>query len=331
MKIMYPKVILTLNYATLNNTNTSPGGLCTLNFGIENSGMHSINQPDVGIYLSSDNLISNDDIFLEDYKFSKLYPGDIGYGVKSFIIPQTIDTGYYYIITKADFQERIPESNEADNISVSQIHVAEVLENFVGISITLENTSVMDNSYVNYQGMIVNESVNMIEALSMGIYLSSDEQLDESDLILDTISTYMMTAYDSVDIAGSIQVPAGTTAGNYYLIFCLLEYDDKENESGHNMKTIPVEIDNSLTIGNPVSQQAISLYPNPADDYIHIVSDKHWDHLLLYDASGKMVQAYRQHVGELTLNLQTLQSGEYILKFIDLKNQRIYVRKIIKK
>ena len=326
-----PESNLTLNYATLNNTNTSPGGLCTLNFGIENSGMHNINQPDVGIYLSSDNLISNDDIFLEDYKFSKLYPGDIGYGVKSFIIPQTIDTGYYYIITKADFQERIPESNEADNISVSQIHVAEVLENFVGISITLENTSVMDNSYVNYQGMIVNESVNMIEALSMGIYLSSDEQLDESDLILDTISTYMMTAYDSVDIAGSIQVPAGTTAGNYYLIFCLLEYDDKENESGHNMKTIPVEIDNSLTIGNPVSQQAISLYPNPADDYIHIVSDKHWDHLLLYDASGKMVQAYRQHVGELTLNLQTLQSGEYILKFIDLKNQRIYVRKIIKK
>lgn len=69
------------------------------------------------------------------------------------------------------------------------------------------------------------------------------------------------------------------------------------------------------TIGfNELSEEEITLYPNPTSDYINITSSQPLTYVIISDASGKQVRSIagnQQHI--LQLDLSDLQAGIYVL------------------
>lgn len=66
-------------------------------------------------------------------------------------------------------------------------------------------------------------------------------------------------------------------------------------------------------------EQQITVYPNPAHQNIHIVTDETMNshHLFLFDLQGRLVLAQEITDSDLLLNIETLDSGLYLLKIDD--------------
>jgi hypothetical protein len=72
------------------------------------------------------------------------------------------------------------------------------------------------------------------------------------------------------------------------------------------------------------------LYPNPADNEIHLVSDKDLKEASLYDLSGRFILSKPIASGKATLKIDQLSPGIYLIKATD-KGGRVYQKKIVKK
>lgn len=94
------------------------------------------------------------------------------------------------------------------------------------------------------------------------------------------------------------------------------------------------KIDNIFITGNLIDDdsellagQVISVYPNPATDFI-IVHSKLMVQLGLYDLNGQHIVNYRSE-GEAKIDLTKLNSGIYILKIEDINSKSAVLRKVM--
>ena len=76
-----------------------------------------------------------------------------------------------------------------------------------------------------------------------------------------------------------------------------------------------------------LEQNTIHVYPNPSQDWINIRSEENVLQLVLvYNINGTLLQEIPINQKEFQLNLQTLDSGIYILHLLDKENNRTYKR-----
>jgi len=75
----------------------------------------------VGLYLSKDGIFSDDDSYIQDFSFS-LDSSDLSdnVGDDELIIPLDIEPGEYYLLFVADHLNELTETNEFNNVAVSQ-------------------------------------------------------------------------------------------------------------------------------------------------------------------------------------------------------------------
>lgn len=89
-----------------------------------------------------------------------------------------------------------------------------------------------------------------------------------------------------------------------------------------------IEDTTTLTIVNFNKSNKISIYPNPASDFINIKIVESVDFSTeIYNMLGKKVRTYKN---QKTINISNLTSGIYILKIFDSKSGQITTEKIIK-
>jgi subtilase family serine protease len=321
---------LTLNYFNLIQDKTTPGGLCTSEFAIKNKGTYEMLSPGVGFFLSSDTIFDNSDINLSNYSFSKLNPGDSLYGTRSFIIPELIDSGRYYVIAYGDYQNKLFERNEENNISFSELHIKEDLNIGVGINITIHNQIIHSDSNINFSGVISNPGEVHFNNVSFNVYLSFDSVMDNYDILLDTLNLRLIEVNDSLDLYDSIPLPFNTPAGNYYIIFSLADNRQEEPLPGESTKVVAVTVGNTLDILPNESEQPMVLYPIPAQNRVYIKSNKKLNQAQLYDMKGNLVKVYNFHHGDMSMDIHFLPKGEYIVKLLHLTENTIIIKRIIK-
>ncbi len=84
-----------------------------------------------------------------------------------------------------------------------------------------------------------------------------------------------------------------------------------------------------LGVNDDVFESSISVYPNPADNYINLKTEAYIKSIYMSDVTGKVVQHLRFEEGEArTLDVSMLRSGLYFLKMEDDKG-RLAIKKII--
>lgn len=77
-------------------------------------------------------------------------------------------------------------------------------------------------------------------------------------------------------------------------------------------------------------EDGFMLYPNPAGNEVHLISDKDLKEASLYDLSGRLILSKPIVSGKATLKIDQLSPGIYLIKSTD-KGGRVYQKKVVKK
>ena len=94
-----------------------------------------------------------------------------------------------------------------------------------------------------------------------------------------------------------------------------------------------LEITEGQTLSSEIySLDEITVFPNPADDYITVKSNHNLDDAIIsmFDLNGRRVLNYKNESDDGIINISGLSAGEYVLRIIT-SDQDIYSKKIIKK
>jgi subtilase family serine protease len=175
-----------------------------------------LSQPSsTAFFLSKDFIIDTGDINLGTRSVPELAAGAADSASTPFEIPSGTPTAIYYVFAKADAGSTNPESNENNNLrrgttlAVGPDLVVSALTTPTGAAAG-SAISVSDTTK-NQGGGPAGESVT-------SFYLSVNTLLDTSDVLLGARPVGALAAGTAESSATSLTIPAGTSAGTYYVL-----------------------------------------------------------------------------------------------------------------
>lgn len=149
-----------------------------------------------------------------------------------------------------------------------------------------------------------------------------------------TLADKLMAALQGANVAGADArcLPQGTSSAIAYLRVYGPDDDPSDPmidlEAEPDIGVEPIDVlqdlyDDFLSIRDQQLRQAISLYPNPADDRLNIAVSNgiQIKGLNVYDLSGKLVMSVNEVDTQLSLDVSSLNSGLYLLQIATSKGQ----------
>jgi subtilase family serine protease len=191
------------------------------------------------VYLSTDQIKDEDDIFLGSSRHEKILDANNGqvHISKTFKIPEHLN-GNYYVCVHTDALQSINESAENNNMSFShpQIHIQQKQTDLTVVSATAPYSAITGQS-AHFQWSVKNIGMDPCIKNSWidRVFLSSNERLDENDILLGEIAhTSILEAEEIVEKSLTASIPA-LMDGHYYAII-LVDAQDTiyEADAGQN-------------------------------------------------------------------------------------------------
>ena len=112
-----------LGFSDTSESTLEPGGRTEVEYVLRNSGMENATRFNVGFYLSTDNALSGDDVFIEFDRVRLAREGKDRSENETLIIPQDTEPGMYQIIAAVDVSGQINETEENNNLAFATIVV----------------------------------------------------------------------------------------------------------------------------------------------------------------------------------------------------------------
>lgn len=262
------------------------GQSLTVSFRVDNAGA---GQTDAsiwydGVYLSTDDALSTDDIFLGDiYRGSRLAAGD-GYGAEAQLtVPVSVAAGAYRVLVSADRRGAVTEDGaETNNVAASAGTIAvraydggavdgggqgdpfAGLEPNLTIGAVTAPTSAFAGDVIEVSWTVTNEGDDPTGARIWrdALYLSLDQVFDSSDIYLGLLSNTENLGPDlSYTATLSVGTPTGV-AGRWFIVARTDVYREiAETEEADNTALASVAIDLALP---PPSDLVVGAYRAPA-------------------------------------------------------------------
>ncbi len=201
------------------------GDALTVNYFIYNKGNSSLQNKNLGIYLSSDSTFSSSDILLNSFlDISTISANSYLQTTHTVSMPSNIGIGDYYILFYTDNTNLISESNELNNIAFTKITL--INPNYDLLSINPYSTSYSvdyGKSFTLYSSSynLGNKSINN----NLEYYISTDTIYNSTDVFLATLSNLSFAPQTSNLNTLSLNIPSTISAGNYYILI----YSDINN------------------------------------------------------------------------------------------------------
>jgi large repetitive protein len=209
------------------------------------------------LYLSTDSIFSNSDVFLVLWTPPAtiyLNPGESYTFLQNVRLDSSISAGSYYFLFRTDVSNLIIESNEANNIVSTPVilkipNVDLLITNATAPQVVGLGQQASISWTVTNQG---NDFANSINSYSIGrVYLSNDLILDNSD---QQIFFNRGSASIALSPSGSytsnidLTIPNSAKIGGQYLLFVTnpTNYSDRQAETNYNNNTFALPI--SLTL-----------------------------------------------------------------------------------
>jgi subtilase family serine protease len=181
-----------------------------------NDGSSATGATSTAIYLSANPTWQAGDTLLGTRSVPGIAAGGSSTGSTPVQIPQGTTPGTYYLIAKADVNNVVVETLETNNTSFGV-----VLR--VGPDLTVSAGTVSPSSAAAGGSVTINETTRnagggSAAASTTRFYLSANLTFDESDVLVGQRAIGPLAAGASNAGSTVITIPAGTAAGNYYLI-----------------------------------------------------------------------------------------------------------------
>ena len=135
-------------------------------------------------------------------------------GTVSLTIPAATATGFYYLIAKADGDDALAETNEANNVFAKSIAIGPDL----GITNLVYPSVAAAGSSITVSDTTKNLGAGDSAASNTRFYLSTNAALDAGDLLLGSRAVAALAPNASETGSASVTIPASVAAGYYYLI-----------------------------------------------------------------------------------------------------------------
>ena len=214
---------------------------------VENQGQAASGPFQVGIYLSSDPLITPADILIGLRQVVDLGPSAGSSGSGTVTVPSDTPAGIYYLGTLADDTDSVYEQDEGNNqgLAGSTLEVkVPPLPDLVPTHLAFAPTSVNAGQEITVGEGVLNQGNAAANTFQVGVYLSADSVIDDSDILLGFRTVAFLSDGDESAVSGwPLEVPADTPAGSYW-VGVWADDGDAIPES--------LEINNTLTAVTPL-------------------------------------------------------------------------------
>ena len=191
-----------------------PGQNITVSDTIKNQGGGIAAASLTELYLSLNIILDGSDFLLGTRSVPALAAGATSSGSTGVKIPAGTATGSWYIIARADAEEAVTETSEANNYSSRSIKIGADLD-ITALSAPATagagGSIVLADSTKNLGGAAAGPSLTRF-------YLSINSSIDGSDIILGSRSVPALAGGATSSGSVNVTIPPGTATGNWYII-----------------------------------------------------------------------------------------------------------------
>ncbi len=180
----------------------------------KNQGTGAAGASTTGFYLTASTTLDANAVLFGSRAVPALAAGATSSASTTVTIPAGTTAGNYYIIAKADANNVVPETNEANNLYYWYIQVGPDL---VISALSAPSTSGAGMTFT-ITDTTKNQGAGTAGASTTGFYLSASTVLDANAVLLGSRSVPALAAGATSSGSTTVTIPAGTATGNYYII-----------------------------------------------------------------------------------------------------------------
>ena len=243
LQVVAPGVDLLIQQAFLSTFSAAPGANLNANCSIVNVGNSVAASSTVGYYLSTNTVLDASDVLLNTVTGFALAGGQSAQRFANLTVPLGTAAGSYFVLFVADPQGQVSETNENNNVTASPLQVVAP-----GIDLLIQQAFISTSSAA--PGFIFGANCDIVNAgnstaasSTVGYYLSTNQLLDASDVLLSTATGFGLPGGQSAQRFANLTVPTGTAAGSYFVLFVADPQGQvTETNENNNVATQPLTI-----------------------------------------------------------------------------------------
>lgn len=167
------------------------------------------------LYLSTNTALDASDVMLGVRPVRALPAGDSDTDTMFVMIPAGTAAGSYYVLAQADTANAVPETSETNNNRASG--VVKVGPDLMVSAVSAPATSA-PGAAITVSDTTRNQGAGPASPSSTGFYLSAGVTIDSTAVFLGSRPVGELSAGGTGTGSVSLQIPAGTASGNYYVI-----------------------------------------------------------------------------------------------------------------
>lgn len=238
IEVVHPRPALTVSSSYLNPSTVILGNAFTAHYTIRNSNTNiGAGGHYVGYYLSTDNVYDNADVYLGEGYIDSIGINSSIRDTALITLPANTSAGSYKILFYADHRQQLEERDETNNTRVSNLTVT--LTATVYASDLVPQSAAIGHSTLAPSGVtqavvnIRNIGNDLAGGTYLGYYLSPTPNYNSGMIELANDYVSSLPPNNSSGESSIIMIPAGTAAGNYYIVF-FADYLFGETEGNEN-------------------------------------------------------------------------------------------------
>ncbi|MBF9141698.1 CARDB domain-containing protein [Hymenobacter properus] len=194
------------------------GGSIGMTSYIYNAGTLTSPSSTMGYYLSTNAVLDASDVLLTTVPGAALGANLSSYRTANAIIPASTAPGFYYILFVADPANAVSETNENNNLAFTTIQLTVPFIDLQMTQLYLGSNSMSPGGTMTVNSSVYNAGNTNSPSSNVGYYLSTNAILDASDVLLTTTTGGVLGSNQYNTSSGTVTIPTGTTAGNYYML-----------------------------------------------------------------------------------------------------------------
>ncbi|MEE2939733.1 MAG: CARDB domain-containing protein, partial [Planctomycetota bacterium] len=230
---------------------------------ISNQGHEASGSFRLGIYLSTSPVVTTAGLLIGQRAISALDIGETDAASGAVTIPSFVSPGTYFVGALCDDQQQVVEMDEANNglVAAAPLSVTSApLPDLAPVSLTLERASVDAGQPLVFEERVLNQGVADAALFQVGLYLSTDVDIDPADdVLLGSRAVPGLAAGLFSDSGAQSLVIPGSTAAGVYFVGLVVDAGDFVAEA--------VEDDNVLLAGTTLSVTVPPLPDLRADSF----------------------------------------------------------------
>jgi subtilase family serine protease len=238
--ILEPNLDFTVNTFQLQYETISNGGLIPAEYIISNQGSTTAASVPFVIILSTDQIYNNeDDTLLYSNIISSIQPSGYYSGSVNLSIPESIDTGSYFLFLIVDPEDIFNEKDQSNNQSVQSIKIIPATIDFEVRDPQISADTIVKEDQFSVSCKVYNNGSAYSTGARVGFFLSTDtlysaddEFLTDFSMILNPGTSQQYTAYLRLD---------DVSPGEYNIIL-YADYPEQVNETdeGNNFSWVHI-------------------------------------------------------------------------------------------